>query len=162
MKAAALTSYDIFLSHSFIDRDLLGGAVELFESMNYTVYIDWKDDSQLSRQAVTKSTADILRERVGRSAALFFATTPNAPTSKWMPWELGYMDGNKGKSAILPVSDEVRSSDSYIGQEYLGVYPYVTVGNDTKGRRRLWIRENLDVYVSFDSWLKGNEPRRRS
>jgi hypothetical protein len=40
------------------------------------------------------------------------AITFNCSLYLWMPWELGYMDGEKGKSAILPVSQYKSSGDA--------------------------------------------------
>ena len=100
----------------------------------------------------------MLRERIGQCKALFFATTAGAKDSRWMPWELGFMDGKKGRSAILPVASVGTSDDSYRGQEYLGIYPYITKSNDTNGRERLWVREDKRTYVAFDAWIGGKEP----
>ena len=93
------------------------------------------------------------------SRCLFYSTTERATESKWMPWELGYMDGHCTRAAILPIV--AYSTDSYPGQEYLGVYPYVSHGSDTTGKHRLWIRRSLTCYMNFDSWLDGREPTER-
>lgn len=42
-------TYDLFISQSFKDRELVGGLATLFAECGYRVYIDWKDDSQLDR-----------------------------------------------------------------------------------------------------------------
>jgi hypothetical protein len=76
--------------------------------------------------------------------------TPAAKESRWMPWELGYMDGNKSQSAILPIS----STDEYNGREYLSVYPYVVRGTNQSGKELLWIHEDK-TFVSFDRWMAG-------
>jgi hypothetical protein len=99
--SAALSAFTIFLSHSYLDKTLILGITEYLEKMGYVVYVDWREDTQLSRDNVTKETAALVRTRIMQSASLFFATTDSAKDSKWMPWELGYMDGKKGKSAIL-------------------------------------------------------------
>jgi hypothetical protein len=75
-----------------------------------------------------------------------------------MPWELGYMDGRNGKCAILPIASYETNGNSYEGREYLGVYPYVTSSKDTEGRRRIWIREDSQTYVSFEGWINGTAP----
>jgi hypothetical protein len=93
--AAESSSFDIFLSHSYLDKELIIGALTYLEKMGYSVYVDWKQDSQLKREDITKRTARILRRRISQSKALFFVTTANAPESKWMPLELGYMDGKR-------------------------------------------------------------------
>jgi hypothetical protein len=160
-KSAGLSAFDIFLSHSYLDKELIVGALEYLERMHYTVYVDWRDDTQLSRKNITKQTAATLRERIAQSSALFFATTTNASDSKWMPWELGYMDGKTGRCAVLPISERDTSSNSYQGQEYLSIYPYITTGNDTHDKKRLWVHEDAQTYVTFEGWVKGKQPTKR-
>jgi hypothetical protein len=156
------SSFDIFLCHSYLDHELIGAITGYLEELGYVVYVDWRQDAQLNRQNVTKDTAKVLRERMAQSKALFFAITARAHESRWMPWELGYMDGRSGTSAILPIAEAAFRSDAYEGQEYLGIYPYITSGPDTKGRERLWVRDDEETYVTFDAWLKGKQPWKRS
>jgi MTH538 TIR-like domain (DUF1863). len=152
------TTFDIFLSHSYADAtsitdEVLLGVKSLLENLKYSVYVDWVVDNQLSRENVTSETANLLRQRMNNSRSLFFLTSANASKSKWMPWELGYMDGKKGTSAVLPILSQPTAGDSYKGQEYLGVYPYV-VG----GQSYLWIHHSADTYVTFENWLTGTKP----
>lgn len=157
------TSFDIFLSHSFKDAETILGVKLTLEDMGHSVYVDWITDPGLSRESVTKDTAALLRLRMVQSKCLFYATTDNASQSKWMPWELGFMDGQKQKSSILPISVTQNATDDYKGQEYLGVYPYITkgkaVGSTTDS---LWVHESPSVYVSFHGWLRGERPTKRS
>ena len=114
--------FDVFLSHSVKDAELVLGVVRILEDMGQKVYVDWVVDQQLSRDSVTKETAETLRNRMKQSSKLLYLATNNASSSKWMPWELGYFDGLKsGKVAILPLVDY--SFSSFKGQEYLGLYP---------------------------------------
>ena len=79
-----------------------------------------------------------------------------------MPWELGYFDGYNGKVAIVPISNSVNSDNVFEGQEYLGLYPYMTKGtivNTTD--ERLWIHESPRKYVTFEEWLNDIEPQER-
>ena len=114
--------FDVFLSHSIRDEELVLGIVEFLKQMGKEVYVDWIEDRQLSRSSVTPETAETLRQRMNQSSRLLYLATDNASSSKWMPWELGYFDGLKsGKVAILPLVDY--SFSSFKGQEYLGLYP---------------------------------------
>ena len=114
--------FDVFLSHSIRDTELVLGVANILEKMGQRVYIDWVVDKQLSRDSVTKETAETLRNRMKQSSKFLYLATDNASSSKWMPWELGYFDGLKsGKVAILPLVDS--ESSSFRGQEYLGLYP---------------------------------------
>lgn len=155
--------YDIFLSHSSRDADIILGVLDSLNDLGYSVYIDWIDDPQLNRSNITKGTANTLRVRMNQSKSLLYATTQHASTSKWMPWELGYMDGKKDTAAILPIFEtESTSSFTYNGQEYLGIYPYAIeapITNTTT--KKLWIFESADTYVLFDQWVNGLKPYKR-
>lgn len=147
-----IESFDIFLSHAYMDREIIIGLRKFLMSFDYKVYIDWIDDEQMSREQVDRSTANQLKIRMNQSKCLLYAVTENYINSKWMPWELGYFDGRKGKVAVIPLtkSDE---KYGYRGTEYLGLYPYVTDPRsndllviDYEGRSR-WLRE----------WMNGAE-----
>lgn len=157
-KREQLGTHDIFLSHSYEDRELVLGVALVIEDLGFTVYLDWRNDAQLDRGRVTRETAARLRERMKRSRSLFYSTTEQAGTSKWMPWELGYKDGQSARVAILPVTSGSTDSNVYKGQEYLGIYPYVTRDRNRKGEQCLWIHASETEYVVFDKWLEGEEP----
>lgn len=150
------STYDIFLSHSFQDADIILGLKIEFERLGHSAYVDWVEDPNLDRSRVTPKTASLLRNRMQSCRSLFFAVSDNSPNSKWMPWELGYFDAFKNKVAILPITET--DPDQYSGQEYLGLYPYVTIQLSTKKEEILWIRWNLSTYVDYRSWLSGKEP----
>jgi hypothetical protein len=115
--------FDIFLSHSFKDASLILGIANELESHGVTVYIDWIVDRQLDRSKVTASTASLLRKRMGQCGSLIYANSTATPSSKWMPWELGYFDGSKlGPISIMPIDEDEPGSK---GQEYLGLYPAI-------------------------------------
>jgi hypothetical protein len=117
-------TFDVFLSHSYADADVILGVKKLIEGLGLTVYVDWIDDAGLDRDTVDRATAAVLRRRLDNSKSLIYANSPNASNSKWMPWELGYFDGRKPKFIwILPIVTDYDSE--FIGQEYLGLYPTV-------------------------------------
>ena len=117
-------SFDIFLSHSSKDKQLILGVKQFIEDSGYSVYIDWVDDPQLDRANVNVQTADVLRTRMKQSKFLLYVDSNNATASKWMPWELGYFDGYKpNKIGILPIRQNPEGY--YTGQEYLGLYPKI-------------------------------------
>jgi hypothetical protein len=119
--------YDVFLSHSYLDSEVVYGLKLLLEDLGLSVYVDWYDDPQLNRTNVTPETAALLKLRMRNSQTLLYAISENALGSQWTPWEIGYFDGINGKVAIVPVS-ESWARVSYEGQEYLGLYPYITEG----------------------------------
>ena len=138
-------TYDIFLSHAFKDAELILGVKVKLEKYGYSVYVDWIDDPQLDRSAVTSRTASRLRERMNCCRSLFYSTTESSSKSKWMSWECGYVDGKRGRSAILPLTET--GSSIFRGQEYLSIYPYITE-ESTKGQNKkiLWVNQSSDVY----------------
>ena len=121
---------------------------------NY-VYVDWIVDAQLDRTNVTKDTCQGIKERMNQCRSLFYATSKAASNSKWMPWELGYMDGKTTKCAILPIMKETHQT-TYKGQEYLSVYPYVQKKKLARygDEGELYIIKEDKPPILFDEWLK--------
>lgn len=145
MQKSLAGTYDVFLSHSIRDEVMVLGLKRELESVNLTVYVDWVEDPNLDREMVTPITAAKLRERMRSCRSMVYATSRNASMSRWMPWELGYFDGNKGplKVAICPIET---GDGTFQGEEYLGVYkslepvrengkvqPYVLKPSGTEG-----------------------------
>lgn len=138
-KSDPSTEFDIFLSHSFQDAVTIAGIKLILERSGLKVYVDWIEDADLDRGRVSRRTAARLRSRMRHSRSLVFATSESSPKSKWMPWELGYFDGHKpGHVAILPLVD--RRDSTFVGQEYLSLYPVVEriegLGSGRLGVRR--------------------------
>ena len=154
-------SFDIFLSHSYLDKEDVEGLYIELTRMGFSVYVDWIIDPFIDRSNVTKATANHLRNRMKISKTLLMATSSNATGSKWMPWELGFMDGLTSKCAILPISNESTVEYSYKGYEYLSLYPFIKKFKDGNHKERLWIIEDSQKYVVFDHWLSGTKPFER-
>lgn len=149
--------FDIFLSHSFLDKEEVMGLYIELTDLGYTVYVDWIIDKNLSRNNVTKDTAEIIRKRLKKSKSLLLAVSTNATLSKWMPWELGYVDGNIGRCAIIPVAQNV--SSTFRRAEYLLLYPYTDkIELKNTNIQKLWVNEDTQTYTSFGHWIKGEEP----
>ncbi|OQO98597.1 hypothetical protein BSK33_16795 [Geobacillus sp. 44B] len=127
------------LSHSYQDAELIHGLMKELEAIGYSVYVDWIIDRQLSRSSVSAQTAEVLRRRMRNCRVLFFATSDNSSDSKWMPWELGFFNGIRGKVVVLSILDTEYAS-GYEGQEYLGLYPYVAKSSYTT-----WRHDNLVI-----------------
>ncbi len=150
---AKLAHFDIFLSHSIKDAELVDGARLELEDKGLKVYVDWIVDPQLDRSAVNAETAAALRERMLQCDSLVYVHTENSPQSKWMPWELGFFDGAKGcRVSVMPVLKNER--DSFKGQEYLGIYPTVDFTEAESGKEVIWAQRSKSVYASFDEWKK--------
>src|SRR5690242_7963904 len=85
--APLTTQYDIFLSHSSEDADVIAGIKILLEGEGATVYVYWAEEDQAER--VTAASAGRLRARMQNCRALIYASSKASSNSKWMPWELG-------------------------------------------------------------------------
>jgi hypothetical protein len=115
-------TFDVFVSHSSKDADLIWGVKLRLELDGLQVYVDWIVDPQLDRTRVSKATAAILRQRMKQCRFLVYVATAASRDSRWMPWELGYFDGlRRGRVGILPI-DGMPGAD-FPGVEYLGLYP---------------------------------------
>lgn len=144
--------FDVFLSHSYDQKNTaLRLKAFLEEEYGLNVYIDWIVDKELSRNLVTPKTAARLKQRMNQSMVLLYlhmVSSPHKPPSVWMPWELGYFDGAKGRIAVLPVtrSDDIRTS--FKGKEYLGLYPYVDEVDGT-----LYVNFANRPPLDFERWI---------
>ncbi len=147
--------FDLFISHSFSDKEVVYGLMKIFNSANYSVYVDWVYDSQLDRNNVNASTAKLLRRRMQGCGGLAYVATSNITHSRWCPWELGYMDGRKnGLCAILPIM----VSNDFKGQEYLQLYPYITYDKSDRTKKyEFWVHDPNDpkYYTTLRNWLNG-------
>jgi len=131
------TKFDIFLSHSSMDKALVLGVKSILEGKGFTVYVDWVDDPQLNRQHVNKQTADTIRKRMTQSYRLIYLHTVNASLSKWCPWELGFFDGftqPEERVYIFPLVSN--PSEGFKGQEYLGLYRTVQISRPLTRNRQ--------------------------
>lgn len=148
-------TFDIFLSHSSSDNELIAGLKLILQDLGYSVYVDWNDPA-LNPNDVTPQTAAILRKRMAQCKSLIYAFSENASNSRWMPWELGYFDALKNsRVAVLPIRKDAYKA--YTGSEFIGLYFHVQFDKVQGGGDAIWIHEG-DNYVNFENWLKGQQP----
>lgn len=152
-------TFDIFLSHSFLDREEVFGIYIELTNQGYEVYVDWIVDQQLDRNNVTKDSAELVRERMRSSKSLLLAMSTNAQMSKWIPWELGFVDGHTKRCALFPVSRESSPVKSFKRTEYLLLYPYVKRAAINTFSEELFITESANHYVNLKDWsTRGTNP----
>ncbi|MDO5968868.1 TIR domain-containing protein [Flavivirga aquimarina] len=146
-------SFDIFLSHSYNDKKYIKGLFYELTKMGFRVYVDWIVDSHLDRSNITKGTVNHIRNRMKQSKSLIYATSDNASKSKWMPWELGYMDGYTSHCSILPITDY--EDQTFSDQEFLSVYPYIKKDalRNNYSKNNLRIYESTFSYKTMGEWL---------
>lgn len=149
-------SFDVFLSHSTKDANVILGVYAALTNQALKVYVDWIVDPQLDRSRVTPETAERLRERMRQSASLVYVHSIQSGSSKWMPWELGYFDGFRSAVAILPVVQT--QQEGFAGQEYLGLYPYIDGSGLTlwvnRGTAPSRLFKGQPSYKQFSEWLR--------
>ena len=153
--------YDIFLSHSFSDKELILGLKKKIEEIGFSVYVDWLVDKQLDRNCVSRDTADTLRNRMTSCKSLLYAFSDNSSKSVWMPWELGFMDGiRENKVAVMQINEITNLNKiDYKNQEYLELYYIVDVMKSNRGKMCLWVNSSEDnTYVEYRNWLNGKAP----
>jgi hypothetical protein len=158
--SAGKRDFDIFLSHSFSDKELVLGLKIELERFGYSVYVDWIEDYGINRYDITKNNVFWIQYRMKSSKCLLYATSEHATDSRWMPWETGYMDGyTTGKVAIIPVV--AQWNYDFKGSEYLGIYPRIEKAKAQNSENEfLWVHDQEDnsLYVRFDLWLNGQKP----
>ena len=147
------TEFDIFLSHSFLDKSDIQGLYQELSDFGFRVYVDWIVDPHLDRNNVTQSSASLIQTRLKYSKSLLLAISTNVAMSKWMPWELGYVDGNTNKCAIVPVSNERNPPNFFKGTEYLLLYPFIKKARSENGVDKLWVVESEFNYSILDNWI---------
>ena len=131
--------FDIFLSYNINDKDVVKGIYFMLTQMGYKVYVDFMVDPQMDRRKVTKESTERIQNRLKHSKSLIYAQSSNAAMSKWMPWELGVVDGNTSKCFIMPVQKGYETINTR--QEYLLLYPIIGITSFN----------DLRVYNSEDS-----------
>ena len=112
--------YDLFLSHSYRDKDKLIELKNTLNALGLNVYMDWVNDKdELLRTLTSKDTATVITERIKASKAILYVHTNSSMNSKWTPWELGFAYAI-GKP-VLVYKAEASNDDP----EYLQLYESV-------------------------------------
>lgn len=151
----------MFLSHSSRDKPLVLGVKDRLEHEGLQVYVDWIDDADLDRTAVTPENAKRVRGRMKKCLSLLYLATDNASISKWMQWEIGYFDGlGKGTIAILPILDS--ATDDFKGMEFLGLYPVVDLRRTNAGYIALFAATQTREVINFKKFIKKADSGRYS
>ena len=146
-------AFDIFLSHSFLDKEEVEGIYIELTNKGYSVYVDWIVDPHLDRSNVTRATAELIRKRMKSSKSLLFAISDKAEISKWIPWELGFVDGNTNQCSIFPVSKDKVAPKTFKRSEYLLLYPYVKMA-EIDSKKEILITESGNQYSGLGDWVR--------
>ena len=122
------TGKTVFLSHSSRDKEHLPAVISILKNHGGQVYVDNEDD-RLPRTP-NRQTAEILRESVKFCRKFVLFVTTNSKDSRWIPWELGLADGEKGQwPVVLFPTAEKAYDQTWSKTEYLGLYQRIVWGN---------------------------------
>lgn len=139
--------YDLFLSHSYKDKNKLIELKDSLNAMGLNVYMDWVNDKdELLRNLTCAETAKVITERIKASKAIFYVHTNASSNSKWTPWELGFA------SALNKPILVYRPEETENEPEYLQLYNTVVLeeGQLLIGSEKTDIREWLNDESGYD------------
>ncbi|BDE82492.1 TIR domain-containing protein [Porphyromonas somerae] len=133
--------YDLFLSHSSLDSELLLKLKSILNHSNVNVYIDWVSDrNALKRELTNENVPKAIKERLKSSKALLYVHTEASQNSKWMPWELGFFHALRGKICVYnPYNVEIAP--------YLEIYPAVREEDGA------FFVKDADVQTNLKDWI---------
>jgi len=158
IKAASATKSDktVFLAHSSKDKKYLPAVISILENHGGRVYVD-KDDDRLP-ESTNRETAEILRSTIKGCRRFVSFVTPNTRDSKWVPWELGLADGEKGEYqvALFPTANRALEQ-AWAEQEYLALYRRIVWGKIEGWDKPGWmVLDHIhNSAVSLRTWLNG-------
>ena len=145
-----------FLSHSSKDDDLVVGAIRVLEGHGAKVYVDEIDPEM--PPYTSEETAALLKRRIHQTSRFVLLASKNSKDSRWVPWELGVADGDKGLSqiALFPASDSSSERD-WASWEYLGLYRRIVWGNMQGHKDAIWmvLDEKKNTATALSDWLGG-------
>lgn len=149
------TGKTVFLSHSSKDEEYLPAVISILEDHGGHVYVDNEDDRLSSTP--NRETAEILRGTVRFCRRFVLFVTTNSKDSRWIPWELGLADGEKGQHpvALFPTADK-SYEQTWAETEYLGLYQRIVWGqieNVMKDNGWIVLNHKKNTAVTLRRWL---------
>lgn len=159
--ASADAKFDVFVSHSSSEpEEILFGLAGILKDEGLSVYVDRYIDPQLQPSKISLTTARVLRGRLRSSSSLLYVYSEYSTRSRWMPWELGFVDGLNGRVGVIPVTRNQESN--FAGEEYLNLYPYVDQAPAENSRQlMLWINRSKDFYGPLAKWIRGEDDMKK-
>ena len=128
--------------------------IHILENHGARVYVD-RDDNRLPEKP-SSETGHILRETIQACRKLVVFVTTNSKDSRWVPWELGYGDGQKTAWHVcLFPSAEHTWETSWAGQEYLGIYDRIVWGKLAGYEDNPWmvLNHHENTAVRLSEWI---------
>ena len=103
--------YDIFISHSYLDKNLVKSTKNALNLQNLSCYYDWTSDQDfLKRNLISDYTKEVLKKRIEQSKALILVLTHNVIadgeiTSEWIKMEIEHAKSLGKKICCLNFTD---------------------------------------------------------
>lgn len=92
-KEQKLKQYDLFISHSSSDYEVVQILIRELNKNGKNVYCDWINDiDYLKRNLVGEATKNIIEKRLEQSKNVLFIISENSMQSNWVKYELNYFD----------------------------------------------------------------------
>ena len=143
----------IFISHKHNDIEEIKGVIGFLEkTYNVRCYIDELDEDM--PENTNKETATRIKNKICACDKFVLLATNGAILSRWCNWELGFSDSAKGKNniAIIHMSTQ---DDQYNGNEYYGLYPYITFCKKDNGKSDYYVIDNdTNKDEKLEIWLR--------
>lgn len=138
----------VFLSHSHEDRDLVEPVANFIASMGISLYVDWLDPKMPS--ITSAETAERIKTMIVENHRFLVLASERSLESRWVPWELGYADGEKKFEdiAILPIQEY-----NYKGAPNEYVQVYQEVARTTNGKWHVFQPGESKSGLSVELWL---------
>lgn len=90
-KEQSWKQYDLFISHSSIDRDIVRKLIDYENGQGLFAFCDWMNDSDyLKRTLLCEATLRVIEYRLDKSKALVFVRTSSSLKSPWCQYEINY------------------------------------------------------------------------
>ena len=84
-------TYDLFLSHSYQERDKVRSFVKKANAAGLSCYVDWTADREfLQRSMISDYTKEVLKFRMHQAKRLLYLSSERSRASEWVAFELQY------------------------------------------------------------------------
>lgn len=122
--------YDVFISHSSKNKDLVSKIRQLLEErFGLSAYIDWDEDEGAQRYEI----ATKVKTAMDHSKSLLYVKTSEADDSQWVAWEIGRFDAKKPDNiGVLLIEDDKITAETWQHREFLKDYQILDKTDDIK------------------------------
>lgn len=99
-------TYDLFLSHSYQERDKVRSFVKKANAAGLSCYVDWTADREfLRRSMISDYTKEVLKFRMQHAKKLLYLSSNRSRASEWVAFELQYYHDVVGREIWMVVLD---------------------------------------------------------